>query len=41
MKECPMNRQGNVNHGNRSQSIIVAPLQRVHLEDLLTVLVEE
>ncbi|KAK4718271.1 hypothetical protein R3W88_016609 [Solanum pinnatisectum] len=41
MEECPKNRQGNGNMGNRAQSFSVAPPDRLYLEELLQVLAEE
>ena len=41
MKECPKNRQGNVNQVNKGQSSSVAPPDRLHLDELLLVLAKE
>ncbi|WMV32250.1 hypothetical protein MTR67_025635 [Solanum verrucosum] len=36
MKECPKNRKGSGNQGNRAQSSSVAPPDKLHLEELLS-----
>ena len=40
MRECPKNKQGGGNSGNKAQSSSVAPPEKASLEELFLVLAE-